>query len=411
MKLLHVASTLGPLNGGAAVACIELCAALARRGHEVEIFTTAIDIPKAWNAEPGRPFSHRGIRIHFFPIWGTQYYWVSPSLFWALWQRIRTFDVVHIHSLYRFHLPAAAWICHRFARPYVVKPHGSLDPFLFKYRRWRKAPHELLFDRPAYANAAAIHYVAEEERRLAEGTKLVRGLKTVGVVVPSAVVVPEGTTAIADDASLDEHNGTSLLFSRFPELNGKTIVLFLGRLNFKKGIDILVAAFAKIKAKIPNAHLLFVGPDSDGYSKQIRSWLHEHEVSKSTTFTGMLLGDEKTAAFRIASVFALPSYTENFGIAIVEAMTHSCPVVISNRVNIWREILAANAGLVTDCDAAQTASAILRILSDKDLAATLAENGRRLAEEHFTWPAAAEKMEVVYKNILSKTSVQNIEGC
>lgn len=399
MKILHVATTLGPENGGAAVACIELCAALAERGHDVEIFTTAIDIPPDWPTQENQPFLHRGITIHFFPVLRIGYYWVSSGMFWALWRKVRTFDVVHIHSLYRFHLPATAWICRWFARPYIVKPHGSLDPFLFKYRRWRKMPHEFLFDRPAYAHAAAVHYVADEERHLAESTDFIRALNASHCKGPDAVVAPEGVSIDARIDRKDISNGTARLIQQFPELQGKAIVLFLGRLNFKKGIDILVEAFAAVKLATPDAHLLFVGPDSEGYSAQIRKWLRDFGVTDQTTFTGMLRGAEKLAAFQLARVFVLSSYTENFGIAIVEAMTQNCPIVISNKVNIWREIQDANAGLVTDCDAVQTASAILRILREPTLSATLSENGARLAREHFTWPAAAEKMEAVYRHV------------
>jgi glycosyltransferase involved in cell wall biosynthesis len=401
LKILHVATTLGPRNGGAAVACIELCKSLAERGHEVEIFTTDIDMPPDWGAAVDRPSQHGKLRVSFFATIGTEYYWVSPKLAFALWRRVREFDVVHIHSLYRFHLPLTSWICRYFQRPYVVKPHGSLDPFLFKHRRWRKLPHERLFDRPSYAHAAAIHYVADDERLLAETTALVQGLKTIGVVVPSAVVVPEGTSLAAahpDDTNIEN---AQRFIERFPELKGKRVVLFLGRLNFKKGLDILVEAFSILHDEQPDTHLLLVGPDTDGYASQIRGWLHKHEVERYATFTGMLHGAEKLAAFQVARVFVLPSYTENFGIAIIEAMTQGCPVVISNKVNIWREIEQANAGLVTECDAMQTAKAIGKILDDAELANNLVKNGRRLATEHFTWPVAAEKMEKAYQSILA----------
>lgn len=401
MRVLHVATTLGPKNGGAAVACIELCVALAARGHHVEIFTTTLDIPPDWDVQPGQPFLHRGVTIRFFPIFGVSYYWFSPALVGALWKMIRTFDLIHIHSLYRFHLPVTAWICRFFGRPYVVKPHGSLNPFLFKYRRWRKLPHELLLDRPAYAHAAAIQYVSEEERRLSESTKFITGLKTTSVVVPSAVVVLEGT-AIGEAFNGEvETFGYGNLVSKFPELKDKVIVLFLGRLNFVKGIDILIAAFAQVHKIIPNAHLLLVGPDSDGYTQQIKTWLNEHDVAGKTTFGGMLLGNDKLAAFRLASVFVLSSYSENFGITIIEAMVQRCPVVISNKVNIWREIEEAKAGLVTDCDASQVATGILRVLKDRQLAASLVENGARLAKDRFTWSASAAKMETVYNDILA----------
>ena len=216
MRILHVATTLGPENGGAAVACMELCVALAARGHRVEIFTTLTDVPREWLITPDQPFQHRGITIYFFPVRRFGYYWFSRALLGALWRTVRAFDVIHIHSLYRFHLPASAWVCRWFGRPYVVKPHGSLDPFLFKHRRWRKLPHEILFDRPAYANAAAIHYAADEERRLAESTSFIQSVNGDGANAPQPVVVPEG---VLIDPAIDERSVSQAqmrLLAQFP---------------------------------------------------------------------------------------------------------------------------------------------------------------------------------------------------
>lgn len=401
MRILHVATTLGPRNGGAAVACLELCNALSRRGHDVAIFTTTIDVPREWHVVNGRYRTRDGVDVRFFRIVGLEYYWISVGLFRALWKYARSFDVVHIHSLYRFHLPVTAFICRRSHVPYIVKPHGSLDPFLFRRRRIRKWVHELVFDKPAYSRAAAIQYVADEERSLAESTTLIRGLSTKSVVVPSAVVVPEGLTEESLETSdLSIVQAKASLLERYPELVGKTLVLFLGRLNFKKGLDILVKAFSEVRKGFPEAHLLLVGPDNEGYSRTIKSWLDHLGLTDAATFAGMLLGPHKSAAFGISSVFVLPSYTENFGIAIIESMFHRCPVVISNKVNIWREVDSANAGLVVPCDPHATAEAICKVLSSPALSRELSENGYLLATRDFTWDSAAKKMEAVYDSVL-----------
>jgi glycosyltransferase involved in cell wall biosynthesis len=396
MKILHVIAALGARTGGAAIACLELCAALAERGHHVEIFTTTMDIPDGWQVKVGQRFDCRGVAIHFLPAIGPKGYWFSPAMAKLLWQRVRDFDVVQVHSLYRFHLPVTAWICRYFKKPYVVKPHGSLDPYLFRHHRSRKVLHEYFLDRPAYAHASGIHYVADEERVLAESTDFIKRLST----KPVPIIVAEGTDSTPQFEAAEIKAATDALLSRFPDLHGKVIVLFLGRLNFKKGIDILIEAFASVRKAIPNAHLLFVGPDRDGYASQINIWLTQHQVSDATTFTGMLTGSEKAAAFRMASVFVLSSYTENFGIAIVEALVEGCPVVISNKVNIWREIEHSESGIVTDCDASQTAAAILRILGDSALARKFVANGQKLAQENYNWPAIAGQMESAYARLL-----------
>ena len=330
LRILHIIPTIGPRYGGAAVACIELCRALAEKGAEVVVYTTDIDRPEGWIDSSEEPLLIEGVQYFFFKTIGPEYYWFSLGLFRALKREIPTFDVVHIHSLYRVHLPLAVYFCRKYDVPFVLKPHGSLDPYLFGRRRWRKWPHELMFERRAFAHAAAVHFTSKEEQLLATTTSVFDdALPYQRVVVPSGVVIPEGLRA-NDKKATD-------FFERFPECSGKDIVLFLSRINFKKGLDILVKAFGIVAAKKENAHLVIVGPDNEGYARRVKKWLEEEGVLQRTTFTGMLLGGDKQAAFNAATVFVLPSYTENFGIAILEASSAELPVVISNKVNIWRE--------------------------------------------------------------------------
>lgn len=392
IRVLHVIPTVGPRYGGASVACMELCRALAAKGADVVVYTTNIDRPEGWNSAEGEPLLIEGVQYYFFNAIGPKYYWFSPGMFRAFRREISTFDVVHIHSLYRAHLPLAVHFCRKYGVPFVLKPHGSLDPYLFGRRRWRKWPHEMLFERRAFADAAAVHFTSKEEQLLAATTNVFDDrLQYHRVVVPSGVVIPEGLRA-SDSKATD-------FFEKFPETRGKDIVLFLSRINFKKGLDILVRAFGIVSANRKNAHLVIVGPDNEGYAKRVKKWLKEEKVLDRTTFTGMLLGGEKEAAFKAAKVFVLPSYTENFGIAILEASSAGLPVVISNKVNIWREIKAAGAGIVVDCDAQQTANAILRILDDQQLGAEMGRCGAELVKTRFTWDVAAEETLALYRRV------------
>jgi len=403
MRILHVVGSLGERTGGAAIACLELCVSLAAQGHEVEIFTTTRDIPANWQLDNAGACTIKGVTVWFHRAFGARSYWISPSLVRSLIKRCASFDIVEIHSLYRFHLPVTSWVCRWNKQPYIVKPHGSLDPFLFRHHRWRKLPHEVLLDGPAYAHAAAIHYGAEEEQLLAESTAFMQNVLRERRASPLAIVVREGTDVTRQFTAIEIQAARKRLVLRHPELRDKRVVLFLGRLNFKKGLDILVDAFAKVKEAIPNAHLLIVGPDLDGYAQQVQGWLTNAGLTEAATFTGMLVGAEKSAAFSLGEVFVLPSYTENFGIAIIEAMLERCPVVISNKVNIWREIVAHAAGLVTNCDPTETANAVLEIMNNKALSSTLALSGEALVREHFAWPAVASDMTAAYEQLLSGT--------
>lgn len=393
MRVLHVIPTVGPRYGGASVACIELCRALAAKGADVVVYTTNIDRPKGWDSAEGEPVLVEGVQYFFFNVFGPKYYWFSFGMFRALRENISAFDVVHIHSLYRAHLPLTIYFCQKFDVPFVLKPHGSLDPYLFGIRRWRKWIHEMLFERRAFANAAAVHFTSKEEQILATTTSLFdHRVAYRRVVVPSGVVIPEGLRQ-------NQESESNFWEKTFPDTIGKDIILFLSRINFKKGLDILVQAFGMVAAVRKNAHLVIVGPDSEGYARRVKKWLENEGVLDRATFTGMLLGDDKEAAFKAATVFVLPSYTENFGIAILEASRAGLPVVISNKVNIWREIEGAGAGIVVDLNAKQTAHAILRILDDRQLALDMGRRGAQLVRAEFTWDAAAEGTLALYKKV------------
>ena len=180
------------------------------------------------------------------------------------------------------------------------------------------------------------------------------------------------------------------------------MILFLGRINFKKGLDLLALAYGIVARQRDDVHLVLAGPDNEGYGRKVRKWLTEEGVLERVTFTGMILGKTKVAALRDADVFVLPSYTENFGVAVVEAMTCGLPVVISNKVNIWNEVTEAEAGVVVNCKPNELAEALLELLDDPEYRKSLGKNGKKLVSAKFTWDKVAERMIKVYENILGK---------
>jgi glycosyltransferase involved in cell wall biosynthesis len=179
------------------------------------------------------------------------------------------------------------------------------------------------------------------------------------------------------------------------------LYLFLGRLDFKKGLDLLSRAFGEIARKHADVHLVIAGPDEMGCIKQMRTWLAEEGILDRVTFTGMLSGKDKLAAFNDADVFVLSSYTENFGVALIEAMACGMPVVISDRVNIWREIAAAEAGLVTKCDVDDIYRGMSILINDRELKVKLGRNARGLVAERYTWDKNIDLMIDVYAKIIT----------
>jgi glycosyltransferase involved in cell wall biosynthesis len=358
-----------------------------RKGCQAAICTTDGDGRGVLDVPLARPVRVGGVEVRYFPVRWPQYYRYSPQLADALRSSIPTCDLVHIHSLYSYTTQAAAWYCRRFAVPYLLRTHGSLDPYLRRRHRLRKWCYEKLFEARNLNRAAAVHFTTDEELRLCAGPNL----KAPAVVVPLGI-----------DPSNYLNGSCDAFLARWPELRGRRIVIFLGRINFKKGLDLLADAFARVAARVDGAHLVVAGPDDDGYGRAFAARLGRRSVLGRTTFTGMLDDTMKLAALRAASVFVLPSHTENFGLAVVEAMASGTPVIVSDRVNIWREIEAQRAGFVVPCDANRVADAIECMLADPVGAHAMAARARRLVAARFTWDAVATQMLAVYRQIIAR---------
>ena len=388
MKVLHVVSTLAPRYGGPAKVCKDMCKALAAAGEEVTIYTTDCDYPKGkLNVPSESPVAQNGYTIHYFPVQFFPYL-LSMNMSNALRTHITEFDVVHIHGLYRFPQAAAGYFARKRGVPYLVRPHGSLDPFLY-YRgvkRFVKRIYEFLIERHQLDRAAVIHYTSREEMLLTQPLRL----QAPGIVIPIGL----------DIAEYDELPPYGLFRKKY-DLADNEIVLHLGRINFKKGLDILIKAFAQVAHARKDVTLVIAGPDNEGYMGKVRRWIAEEGIGDLVVYTGMLFNNEKLSALRDADVFALPSYSENFGIALVEAMACGVPVVVSDKVNIWREIDKAGAGIITRCDAHEVAQALFRLLDDDQSRRIMGEAGGSLVRRNYEWSAIIPHLQTAYSEIVS----------
>jgi len=306
-------------------------------------------------------------------------------------KNIRCYDVVHIHGLYRFAPTYAAWQARRRAVPYVVRPHGALDPYLYRQSSTGqlrlKRLYEHWFDLPNLHAATAIHYTAEEERARAAFLKL----RAPSFVLPNGLEW-ERYRELPSRGALRVRWG----------LGAAPIVLFLGRLHVKKGLDLLIPAFDALRRRVPDAQLVIAGPENDAYGEQVRGWVRERGLEAAVRFVGPLRGADVVQAYVDADVFVLPSYTENFGMTVVESLACELPVVISDQVNIHAEISGAGAGLVTRCDAGEVAQALETLLADADRRRAMGEAGRRLVQTRFTWPAIVGALATEYERVIAR---------
>lgn len=386
MRILQVISSLAPGSGGPPNAVLKLSFALARKGQEVTIFTTDADIKGRLNVPLGAPVNIKNVKIFYFHVQWTRNYPFSLYLVKALKKYIPDFDIVHIHSLFRFSTLAASYYCQKYHKPYIIRTLGQVDPFLFRRHKLRKLLYFWFFECKNLQRACALHFTSEDEKSWMKHLNLIF----------NSIVIPAGID-LEEFKDLPTY-GTFRL--KYPELKDKKIILFLSRITFKKGLDILVRSFANLAKEKDEVHLVIAGPDDEGYGKKVKNWLRKEGILNRATFTGMLLDKDKLAAFRDSDIFVLPSYSENFGMAIVEAMACGVPVVISNKVGIYSEINENRAGVVVECNEISIYEGIKSVLDNKNFAEELSFKGRKMVEEYYDIDKVADKMIEAYKEIL-----------
>jgi glycosyltransferase involved in cell wall biosynthesis len=328
MNILHLLATADPRAGGPTECVKQGSAHLATLGHHVEVLT--LDDPQAPWLTGFTP------RVHALgPARG--HYHFSARLAPWLREHARSFDAVIVNGLWQYHSYGAWQVLHTLGVPYYVFPHGMLDPWfkrtyplkhLKKWLYWPWAEYRVLRD------AQRVLFTAEEERQQAR--------LSFWLYRAREAVVSFGTTAPPGDPVRQREQ----FYAAYPELAGKRLILFLGRIHEKKGCDLLVEAFGRLAQLDPRVHLVMAGPDPGGWSAALKLRAQHGGVAARITWTGMLQGELKWGAFRASDAFALPSHQENFGIAVAEALGCGVPALISNKVNIWREVQADGAGLV-----------------------------------------------------------------
>jgi len=329
VRFLHVISSLDPKSGGPAEGLRSIAREVTALGNEVEV--VCLDAPDAGflNAFPAK--------VHALGPSRGKYAYSKRLVPW-LRERRKEYDAVIVNGLWQYHGFAVWRALAKTSTPFFVFTHGMLDPWfkrtyplkhLKKWLYWPWAEYRVLRD------AEAVIFTCEEERLLAR--------QSFWLYRANEEVTSYGTAAPPAD------NGLSARFlSDHPQLQGKRLLLFLSRIHEKKGCDLLIKAFAKVAAVHPDLHLVMAGPDQTGWMAELKQLAEQQGVADRITWSGMLQGDDKWGAFYAADVFCLPSHQENFGIVVAEAMACGKPVLISNKVNIWREIEADGAGIVRE---------------------------------------------------------------
>jgi glycosyltransferase involved in cell wall biosynthesis len=305
-------------------------------------------------------------------------------------ESIRAADIVHVHSLWNSINVIARQQCRRHGRPYVLMPHGMLDPYSLSVKRWRKALYLWAIERKNILGAERLIYTTLEEQRLAGGELL---------SLPKGVVIPLGGDAPYENSE----QLASEFLERFPKARGRRQLLFLGRLHFKKGLDRILRILPLIEEVIPDVLLTVVGDGARDFEVMLRNAIKARGLENSVMMTGRLDNAAKWGAYASAELFLLPSRQENFAITVAEAMQMGVPVVISNKVNTWPYVKDACAGIVLDEERIKPGlkDSILSLLQDGGMRRLMGNRGQEYARTNLTWARATSRLLECYDEVLA----------
>jgi glycosyltransferase involved in cell wall biosynthesis len=367
---------------------VDICRALLDAGEQVEIASTA--------PQSGCAVEIPGIPTHLFPrrtLFGRAAdYKYSPELGAWLDKNVRTFDVLHIHAVFNYSTHAAARAAMRQGVPYIVRPLGTLNESYALQQRARKKQYYLRWiARAELDGARALHCTSEAE---AEDLRRL-GLRPPKVVIPHGLRVEEFDAVFAERsqrtaAAVSESVGGAA---------GKTIpqILFYGRIHHKKGFDLLLPALANLASR-HEFRMVVAGPGDESYIATLKAEAQRRGIASRVVWAGMFSGAERLQPFFDSDIFVLPSYNENFGIAVAEAMACGMPVIVSDQVDLCIAVHDAQAGLVVTCDTGELGTAIAKLLDDPALRVWLGANGRRLVIQQFRWDHVAARLHRLYES-------------
>ena len=373
LSWLTVGANLDPRYGGVSAVMYPLSRAVAATG-DVALSLAAFCGPD----ENLSRITPAMARAETYALRGLRGLLGAPSA--VLEQQIAAADGVHIHGLWQEHCALAARIARGQRKPYLISAHGMLDPWALRTKGWKKSLYLRLIENRNLRSAACLHaltpFEADTYRRLAPGVPV--------VTIPNGADVPSS----ADPETF---------LARFPQLRGRSLVLFLARIHPKKGLDILAEAWKPVSARWPHAHLVLAGPDFEDSRAALEVRIRNLGIADRVTFTGMLSGAEKWSALAAANLFVLPSYSEGLSVSVLEAMGMSRPVLVTEQCHV-EGIAQHGCGWVIQPRACELEAALHEFFATPAaLAQQMGSHGCHLVASTYQWRSIGARMAAVYR--------------
>jgi glycosyltransferase involved in cell wall biosynthesis len=339
-----------------------LCEGLVKQGCTVEVFTTDANGETTLEVDTGQPVLKDGVRVTHFAhsrIAGRFFY--SSGLRKACNEHVEEFDYVYVYGIWNYPAIAAGAACRRREVSYIVSPRTGLMQWPLQQGWLRKKLYLWLFGWRYLHGAWAMHYTTQVERKESEQT----GVNTPGFVVPNCM----------DFSEFDILPGSGSWRRKVHVSSDAPLLLFLGRLEPRKGVGLSLRAFSRVKDEIPQAHFAIAGPGEEGYVRELKALASDLGITDAVTFTGYVDADERLEALVDADVFVLTSHTENFAMAAVEAMAAETPVLLSEEVGVAEKAEVADAGISVSLDEMEIADELGRLLESETLREKMGQNG------------------------------------
>lgn len=379
IKVLHTISGIWKHTGGPAESVPRLCSELLKIGNKITLAT--LDGPLSTAALASR---EEGVELVAFPKLPGDF---SPAFAKSLPDICKVSDIIHGHGLWMHVNWSTGKHAKGLKKPLVITPRGSLEPRRLKNSYWKKRVSSFLFDKRNLEYASCIHATSEMEYESIRSY----GLKNPVAIIPNGVDVPAFNS--------DQLNSNSFR-EKYSELKNKKIMLFLSRISWEKGLPLLANAWKNLSEQFKDWHLVIAGQGTPAYETEIKSLFCSNGLSERTTWTGILHGKDKKAVFLEADLFVLPTLSENFGIAVAEALASGIPVITTHGAP-WKPLLEERCGWWVPVDSSDLANAMEEAMSLSDVELKrMGERGKILMRDKYSWQEVASKMAKVYKWIL-----------
>lgn len=398
MRILHVIPSVSPLRGGPSKAIIEMVSALRNIGVTTEIATTNDDGAGELTVELNRLTEFKSVPIRFFKRFSST---IAPIREFAysgqyrVWlkQNIDNYDIVHVHAIFSFVSSYTMYLARKRGIKYIIRPIGQLENWSLQQSRLRKLVFLRLFEQSNIEGAKGIHFTAQSEfeqarlalPRISNDRVSNREIMIIPLGIDSPKVIDDARSKVVERYNLDPKN---------------KILLFLSRVHPKKGLELLFDALSNLEQT--NYHLLIAGNGDPNYVEELEATSKKLGITRQCQFIGYQDGKEKQELLQGSDLYILTSHSENFGIAVLEALAAGTPALISQGVALAELVSGKKLGYTCEIDTVSIQSQLEYCLDKENEheLATLGQRSARHIQEHYQWTSIAEKLKSSYQKIL-----------